>query len=85
MNAVLNDVGEVPDDYEILDATALGSGWDSSGIRCLRTCLEGTSGGYLAQPPACYGAALVREERQRMGSKGGSDPWRIGTVPAERA
>src|SRR3712207_8966225 len=35
------------------------------------------------QPPACYGTSLVREERKRVGSKGGgSEPWQVGAPTA---
>jgi hypothetical protein len=60
---------DVPEDYEVLDATALGR---RLGFK------RDTVLAYLSrrnfrriprpQPPACYGAHLVREERQRVGS-----------------
>ena len=34
-----------------------------------------------SQPLACYGADLVREERQRVGNKGGgSGTWQVGAA-----
>jgi hypothetical protein len=43
---------DLPEDYEVLDATAWAGCWDSSGTQCLLTSPGETSGAYLA-PTAC--------------------------------
>jgi hypothetical protein len=50
---------EVPEDYEVLDATALGQRLGFKRGTVLAYLSRKTSAAYLAQPPACDGAHLV--------------------------
>ena len=70
---------EVPEDYEILDATALAGDWGSSGTLCLRTSPEGTSDAY----PAPTASLLWDLSGTRRASKDGKQ-GRIGRVASRR-
>ncbi len=72
---------EVPEDYEILYATALGQGWVSNGTRCLPTFRGGTSAAFLA-PTAClrWGRSGTRRALES-----GKRRKRIGRVVGRRA
>src|SRR5215208_5541495 len=79
--ADLNRVG-VPDDYEVLDATTLGR---RLGFKRYTACLplpEELRAHTPSQPPPCYRAHLVRDERQRVGSEGRPSAWQVGAPTA---
>ena len=63
---------DVPEDYEVLDATAVGRrlGFKRDTVLAY---LSRRNFRRIPRPnrPACHGADLVREERQRVGSEEG--------------
>jgi len=70
---------EVPENYEVLDATALGRRLASSGTQCLPTYLEGTSAAYLAptanlrwDPSGMRGVSESGKRRRRAGRVAGA-------------
>jgi len=76
--AELNRV-EVPENCEVLDATALGRRLGFKRDTVLAYLSKKLPPHTSPQPPACYGTCLVREERERVGREGrGSCTWPVG-------